>query len=780
MSATSTASAVSAASAANQSNRPPKPIRRIVIAGGGTAGWMVAAGLSKSLGRLYDIRLIESEEIGTVGVGEATIPTLHFFHEILGIDEREFMAATQATFKLGILFKNWRNVGEDYFHSFGKTGTPHWTAGFQHFWLEGRARGLASDYGDYCLELRAAMDNRFAHLPNSGLNYAYHLDATLYAGYLRRFSEALGVQRIEGKIVKVHTETCADGSKGNITALTLNDGSLIEGDLFIDCSGMRSLLLGETLGVPYEDWSHWLPCDSAVAAQTALVGEAVPYTRSIAHPMGWQWRIPLQHRVGNGLIYSSKYLGDDEAKTTLLANVEGEVIRPPRVIKFTPGQRDIVWKHNCVAIGLSSGFLEPLESTSIHLIQRGLTRLIQMFPANGICQSDIDEYNNQTRWSIERIRDFIILHYHVTNRQDVQFWRNCKDMAVPELLAHRIQLFKDTARVCLSAEELFADNSWIQVMMGQGILPTGHHPVTKLMDNSTLSEFLGEIRKEAARTFMKLPKHQAYVTQFCGAAKVADAVIAKATSSAAPAAVQPNRSTPFLLNPNPRIQTVLLANGKSVCVIDDFLQDPQAVANLAQVSLQQFKVPPGHPYPGPQLDLSDEVCQQLDAYFQQHCRAPLGAGAALGTYGRFSRVTQDSATLDARQRICHRDDSHLAPGQQMSALVHYLFEDERLGGTVFFRSLMSDQDTQTFFRDATSLDGGAFGSKYGIGANYMTQSSRYFEVIGRVPAKWNRAIFYDGGIFHSGDIQWSPSAGYQAGLGRLTVNAFFKSQRPSP
>jgi Tryptophan halogenase/Family of unknown function (DUF6445) len=751
----------------------PKPIRRIVIAGGGTAGWMVAAGLSKSLGRLYDIRLIESEEIGTVGVGEATIPTLHFFHEILGIDEAEFMAATQATFKLGINFENWRNVGEDYFHSFGKTGTPHWTAGFQHFWLEGRERGLASDYGDYCLELRAAMDNRFAHLPNAGLNYAYHLDATLYAAYLRRFSEALGVQRIEGKIVKVHT----DASNGFISALTLNDGALIEGDLFIDCSGMRSLLLGDTLGVLYEDWSQWLPCDSAVAAQTALVGEAVPYTRSIAHPMGWQWRIPLQHRVGNGLIFSSKYLSDDDAKTTLLANVQGEVIRPPRVIKFTPGQRDVVWKHNCVAIGLSSGFLEPLESTSIHLIQRGLTRLIQMFPANGICQSDIDEYNRQTRWAIEHIRDFIILHYHVTNRQDVQFWRNCRDMAVPELLAHRIQLFKDTARVCLSPDELFADNSWIQVMMGQGILPTGHHPVTKLMDNSTLTEFLGEIRKDAARSLMKLPKHQEYVRRFCGAAKVADAAISKAASSAAPVVTQRASSVPFLLNPNPTIQTVQLANGKWVCVIDDFLQDPHAVANLAQASLQQFKVPPGHPYPGPQLDLPDEVCAQLEAYFQQHCRAPLQAGAALGTYGRLSRVTQDSATLDARQRICHRDDSHLEPTQQMCALVHYLFEDERLGGTVFFRSLMSDQDTHTFFRDATTLDSSAFGSKYGIAANYMTQSSRYFEVIGRVPAKWNRAVFYDGGIFHSGDIQWSPSAGYQTGLGRLTVNAFFKSSR---
>ena len=290
-----------------------KPIRRIVIAGGGTAGWMVAAGLSKCLGKQVDIRLVESEEIGTVGVGEATIPTLHFMHEILDLEEKDFIQATQATFKLGISFENWRNVGEDYFHSFGKTGKGHWTAGFHHFWLEGRQRGLASSYGDYCLELRAAMDNRFALLPDNGINYAYHFDATLYGQYLRRFSENLGVQRLEGKIAKVHTEAAS----GDITGLQLDGGALIEGDFFIDCTGMRSLLLGETLGVPYESWSHWLPCDSALAVQTTRVGEPVPYTRSIAHPWGWQWRIPLQHRVGNGVVFSSRHIGDDEAKAAL-------------------------------------------------------------------------------------------------------------------------------------------------------------------------------------------------------------------------------------------------------------------------------------------------------------------------------------------------------------------------------------------------------------------------------------------------------------------------------
>ena len=732
-----------------------KPIRRIVIAGGGTAGWMVAAGLSKSLGKQYDIRLLESEEIGTVGVGEATIPTLHFMHEILDLDEKEFIQATQATFKLGISFENWRNVNENYFHSFGKTGKTHWTAGFQHFWLEARKRGLASDYGDYCLELRAAMDNRFARLPDNGLNYASHLDAVLYAGYLRRFSEALGVQRIEGKIVKVLT----DAQSGYITGLTLASGAVLEGDLFIDCTGMRSVLLGETLGVPYEDWSQWLPCDSAVAAQTALVGDAVPYTRSIAHPWGWQWQIPLQHRVGNGLVYSSKYLSDDEAKATLLANVRGEVIRPPRIIKFTPGQREVVWKHNCVAIGLSSGFLEPLESTSIHLIQKGMTRLIQLFPVDGICQSDIDEYNSQSRAAIENARDFVILHYHVTNRDDSPFWRDCREMAIPEHLRHRIQQFRDTARVVISADELFAENSWIQVMMGQGIQPKAHHPITRQMEDRNLSDFLGDIRKEVARTLMKLPKHQAYIKDFCPALKPMDK----------------GAATQLRINPKAQLETVELADGSRVYVVDDFAENPQDLIQQAQSAWAQFSSPPGHPYPGPQLTLSAEVATTLDAFFQRNCREPLGVGQPLAMFGRYSRVTQDRTTLDGRQRICHRDDSGLEPGQMMSASVHYLFHDEQLGGTVFFRSLMSEQATQDFLRDANTLDAAAFGNKYDIPAGFMTQSNRYFEVIGRVAAKWNRAVFYAGSIFHSGDIQGAPAT-YQTGLGRLTVNAFFKSE----
>ncbi|GHA79160.1 tryptophan halogenase family protein [Cognatilysobacter bugurensis] len=488
-----------------------QPVQRVVIAGGGTAGWMVAAALSKTLGKRLDIKLIESDEISTVGVGEATIPTLMTFHRLLEINEQEFMAATQATFKLGISFENWRDVGEDYIHSFGVTGKDHWTAGFQHFWLKGRERGLARDYGDYCMELQAAAAHRFAHLPRGGMNYAFHMDAGLYARYLRGFSERFGVQRIEGKIVDVQR----DATGTSIRSLRLESGVELEGDLFIDCTGFRALLIGQTLGVDYEDWSQWLHCDRAVALQTASVGPAVPYTRSIARDAGWQWRIPLQHRVGNGLVYSSRHLDDDAATRTLLSNVEGEVLTQPRVIRFQPGQRRQTWRGNCVAIGLASGFLEPIESTSIHLIQRGIVRLMQMFPAAGIRQVDIDEYNNQTRAEIEHIRDFIILHYHVTNRQDTAFWRGCREMAVPASLRHRIELFRESGRVFRVPNELFAENSWIQVMLGQGLVPRQHHPVADLMGDDELSAFLGGIRSAVQATVQRLPAHQAYVDQYC-------------------------------------------------------------------------------------------------------------------------------------------------------------------------------------------------------------------------------------------------------------------------
>ncbi|MGY3266212.1 tryptophan halogenase family protein [Lysobacter sp. HA35] len=487
-----------------------RPVRRVVVAGGGTAGWMVAAALGKTLGRELDIRLIESDEIGTVGVGEATIPTLVTFHRLLEIDEREFMAATQATFKLGISFENWRNVGEDYIHSFGTTGQDHWTAGFQHFWHKGRERGLASDYGDYCLELRASQEDRFAHLPRGGMNYAFHMDAGLYARFLRRFSEGFGVKRIEGKIAEVE----ADRDAQRIDALRLESGERIEGDLFIDCTGFRALLIGQTLGVGLEDWSEWLHCDRAVALQTTHVGEAPPLTRSIARESGWQWRIPLQHRVGNGIVYSSRHLADDEAITTLLSNVRGEVLTEPRVIRFKPCQRDATWVGNCVAMGLASGFLEPIESTSIHLIQRGIVRLLQMFPNGGISPHDIAEYNAQTRNELEHIRDFIILHYHANNRSDA-FWRECREMSVPASLQHRIDLFRETGRVFRVPNELFAENSWIQVMLGQGIHPASHHASADLMGDVELGQFLAAIRSRIENTVKQLPPHLEYVKRYC-------------------------------------------------------------------------------------------------------------------------------------------------------------------------------------------------------------------------------------------------------------------------
>ncbi len=496
-----------------QTHVSPNPVRRVVIAGGGTAGWMVAACLSKTLGKLLEITLVESDEIGTVGVGEATIPTLLTFHNLLDINEREFMAATSATFKLGIQFENWRDREQDYIHAFGLTGKDHWTAGFQHFWHKGRERQLASAYGDYCLELRAAQENRFAHLPRAGMNYAFHLDATRYAAYLRRLSEPWGVRRVEGKIGAVNLVPGTD----HIRSLTLESGDSIEGDLFIDCTGFRGLLIGESLKVPFEDWTHWLPCDSAMAVQTASVADAVPYTRSIAHEAGWRWRIPLQHRVGNGLVYSSRHLSDEQARELLLAQVQGEVLTAPRQLRFKAGQRRETWRGNCVAIGLSSGFIEPLESTSIHLIQRGAIRLMQLFPAAGIQQSDIDEYNLQSQSEIEHIRDFIVLHYHVTQRDDSPFWRACRAMEIPASLRHRIELFRETGRVFRIPNELFAENSWVQVMLGQGLMPQHHHQVADLMGDIELRGFLETIRQRVERTVAQLPPHHHYVQQYCAA-----------------------------------------------------------------------------------------------------------------------------------------------------------------------------------------------------------------------------------------------------------------------
>jgi len=488
-------------------------IHKVVVAGGGTAGWMAAAALSKLLGKTLDITLIESDEIGTVGVGEATIPTLITLHELLQIKEQDFVSAVQGTFKLGISFENWRDVGEDYIHSFGYTGKDCWAAGFQHFWLKGYKMGISEEYGEYCTEWAAAKDNRFAVLPNSALNYAYHFDASLYAKFLRGIAEDNGAVRQEGKIkaVEQHPET------GFITGVTLESGQLIEGDFFVDCTGFRGLLIEQTLHTGYDDWSHWLPADSAVAVQTESVAPPIPYTRSIAHEAGWQWRIPLQHRVGNGMVFCSKFWSDDEATSKLLGNVEGPTVTDPRVIKFTTGSRRKHWNKNVVAMGLASGFMEPLESTSIHLAQRAIIRLMQMFPYDGVRQPDVEEFNNQMKFEIENIRDFIVLHYHVTNRRDTAFWRHCSSMPIPDSLQHRIELFKQAGRVFKVPTELFGENSWTQVMLGQGLMPEQYHPIVNMMSDDELKVFLSGIHGSVGNLVRQLPSHQRFIDHYCKA-----------------------------------------------------------------------------------------------------------------------------------------------------------------------------------------------------------------------------------------------------------------------
>jgi len=491
----------------------PRPVKRVVIAGGGTAGWMAAAALSKTLGKVLDITLVESEEIGTVGVGEATIPTLVVFHRLLDIKEQDFMAAVQGTVKLGISFENWKDVNHRYIHSFGISGKDHWSAGFQHFWLRGRAEGLASEYSDYCIELQAALQDRFSHLPRYHVNYAYHMDAALYARFLRDFSARHGCKRVEGKIVDVATD-----AEGCISSIKLERGETIEGDLFIDCTGFRALLIGKALGVGYTDWSQWLFNDSALATQTTAVRDAVPYTRAIAGSVGWQWRIPLQHRVGNGIVYSSRHMSDDQAREEFLGSVEGEVIKQPWPIRFKPGQRQQCWAKNCVALGLAGSFIEPLESTTIHLIQRGIVRLLQTFP-HTITQPAIDEYNARLDEELQHVRDFVVMHYKVSNRRDSPYWREIAEMEIPSTLRHRIDLFRETGTVFHVPGELFGENSWIQVMMGQGIVPKRYHPTADVMSPADLLRFLDDIRRNVLDTARQMPAHMDYLRSYCPAPK---------------------------------------------------------------------------------------------------------------------------------------------------------------------------------------------------------------------------------------------------------------------
>jgi len=490
-------------------------VRRVVIAGGGTAGWVAAAVLVKQLSALIEITLVESEEIGTVGVGESTIPTAKAFHRLLGLDEREFMRATQSSFKLGISFENWARAGDRYFHSFGEVGRSTWMGGFQHFWLQARAEAMDVDLDDYSFETRAALGGKFANGENSSLNYAYHLDAGLYGKYLRSIAEPQGVRRVEGKIKEVEQ----DSGSGFITALLLESGERVEGDLFIDCTGFRGLLIDKALGIGFENWGDWLVTDSALAVQTASVGPAVPYTRAIAHETGWQWRIPLQHRVGNGLVYSAAHLSDDEAHAKLLASIEGEVLIEPRLIRFKAGRRHKAWEKNCIALGLSSGFIEPLESTSIHLIMIGVTRLMQLFPFTGFSEAVTRRFNELSDAELIGIRDFIILHYCLNERPE-PFWEHVRTMALPDSLAQRIALFRDGAQAYQGSDELFRIDSWVQVMLGQRLEPTSFHQMGKILGKERLGTALGDIKANIEKAVAKLPEHQAFLDGYC--APVAD------------------------------------------------------------------------------------------------------------------------------------------------------------------------------------------------------------------------------------------------------------------
>jgi tryptophan 7-halogenase len=495
-------------------------IRRIAIIGGGTAGWMAAAALAQVLGRDYaTITLVESDAIGTVGVGEATIPQINIFNRMLGIDENEFVRRTKGSFKLGIEFVDWTRLGHRYFHPFGKFGVDMEGVSFHAYWLRLHQLGLAGGIEDYSLMSAASAAGKFmrpadaGNSPLSSIAYAFHFDAGLYALFLRDHAEQRGVVRHEGKIIQVNQR----GSDGFVESVMLEDGSRIEADLFIDCSGFQGLLIEQALGAGYQDWSHHLPCNRAVAVPCAG-GEAIPpFTRSTARKAGWQWRIPLQHRVGNGHVYCSEFISDDEAAAVLLANLGGEALAEPRFIKFTTGHRKKYWDRNVVAIGLSSGFMEPLESTSIHMIQSGIANLLANFPDRHFAPIDAERYNRVILAESEDIRDFLVLHYKATERDDSPFWDYCRNMGVPGRLAEKIRVFENSGRTFRENEELFNDTSWFAVMAGQGLKPRTYDPVANLMTLDLTKDRLAEIRNAVAASVDYMPSHRDYINATCAA-----------------------------------------------------------------------------------------------------------------------------------------------------------------------------------------------------------------------------------------------------------------------
>ena len=493
-------------------------LRGIAIVGGGTAGWMAAAILARRLGQHFGpIQLVESPEIGTIGVGEATIPPIRLFNEALGVDESDFLRRTQGTIKLGIEFRNWARTGHVYFHPFGAHGTGLDQVALHQQWLRLRQLGEPGSFEDFSLNSVAARRDRvldFAAGPQAlrpVYSYAYHFDASLYAQYLRAYAQARGVTRIERKVLRVELRA----EDGFIRALHLDDGTQIEADLYIDCSGFRGLLIEQALNTGYEDWTHWLPCDRAVAVACDSAGALTPYTRSTAHSAGWQWRIPLQHRIGNGYVYCSRFISDDAAAATLLAHLDGKAQAEPRLLRFTTGRRKKFWNRNCIALGLAAGFLEPLESTSIHLIQKGLTHLLNLFPDRSCAPVVADEFNRLAIGEYERIRDFVILHYKATTREDAPLWQYCANMEIPEELDYKIRQFRNSGRIVRYGGELFAASNWLAVLMGQMQWPEQYDPLMDQREVGVLQANLRGVLQTIRQAVEAAPRHEDYLARHC-------------------------------------------------------------------------------------------------------------------------------------------------------------------------------------------------------------------------------------------------------------------------
>ncbi len=486
--------------------------QRVVILGGGTAGWMAAACMAKVFGSgALSITLIESEDIGTVGVGEATIPMINLFNTLLGVTEADLIRETEATFKLGIEFVNWKQVGESYIHPFGDYGVAMEGINFYHFWLRLAAQEKAKDYGLFNLETQAIRSGRCGPSrtdnPQIQLNKAYHFDARLYAAFLRRYAEARGVERLEGRVTKVER----DAEDGQLLSLDLGDGRVVAGDLYFDCSGFGSLLIGQALGVGYVDWSHWLPCNRAVAVPSEKFGPPTPFTRATAHEAGWQWRIPLQHRTGNGYVFCNSFLSEDEASALLLSRLDGKALAEPRVLKFTTGHRKLMWDKNVVCLGLASGFLEPLESTSIYLVQSALARFMEVFPRETINPCVRNKFNADTITEYERIRDFLIAHYKLTERDDSAFWTHCRTMDIPDSLKTRLDIFENDGLLPDYPHDLFRDTSWFSVLVGQGMYPKAYHPLADAISRDELISRMSQVRQWVTSRANALPSHSDYI-----------------------------------------------------------------------------------------------------------------------------------------------------------------------------------------------------------------------------------------------------------------------------